>query len=127
MGGCLSHYKGGLDYWRGDHGKLNVVSATTKVILAIEQVIKTTLKVWYDDETNGIEILRNTLINIKIIYSNHKFLISGDMNAGAGDELDYIIDDNVKDLPNVHWYNVSIFSTVRRSKDKIVHIWKFGN
>ena len=79
---------------------------------------------WYSDETNGIEILRKTLIDIKIMYSNHKLLIAGDMNARIGNELDYIIDDNVKYLPNVHWYNVSNFSTVRRSKDEIVN--KFG-
>ena len=46
------------------------------------------------------------------------------MNARIGNELDYIIDDNVKYLPNVHWYNVSNFSKVRRSKDEIVN--KFG-
>ena len=73
---------------------------------------------WYSDETNGIEILRNTLIDIKIMYSNHKLLIAGDMNVRIGNELDYIIDENVKYL---HWYNVSNFSTVRRSKDEIVN------
>ena len=55
----------------------------------------------YSDETNGIEILGNTLIDIKIMYSNHKLLIAGDMNARVGNDLDYIIDDNVKYLSNV--------------------------
>ena len=50
---------------------------------------------WYSDETNGIEILRNTQMDIKIMYSNHKLLIAGDMNARIGNELDYIIDDKV--------------------------------
>ena len=50
---------------------------------------------WYSDETNGIEILRNTQMDIKIMYSNHKLLIAGDMNARIGNELDYIIDDKI--------------------------------
>ena len=33
----------------------------------------------------------------------------------------YVIDDNVKYLPNVHWYNVSDFEKISRSKDKIVY------
>ena len=44
-------------------------------------------------------------------------LITGDMNARVGKELDYIIDDNVKYLRNVHWYDVSNFSTVRKFLD----------
>ena len=58
------------------------------------------------------------------MYSNHKLLNAGDMNARIGNSLDYIIDDNVKYSPNVHWYNVSHFLPVRRSKDEIVD--KFG-
>ena len=41
----LSHYKSDLGHWRSAQSNLNVISATTHVILAIDEVITTTLNV----------------------------------------------------------------------------------
>ena len=71
----------------------------------------------YDDELNGIEILREKLVDLKMRFPDHNLLVAGDLNARVGSLYDYLPDDNVDHIPNVNWYEPSNFNIPRNSKD----------
>ena len=54
----------------------------------------------YNVERNGVNILKDMLVELKIRYSNHKLLIAGDLNARIGNLQDFV-DNNVKHMPSM--------------------------
>lgn len=44
----------------------------------------------YQEELNGIELLREKLIDLKLQYTGCKLVVAGDLNARVGTLLDYI-------------------------------------
>ena len=47
----------------------------------------------------------------------------GDFNARIGNELDYIVDDTVTNIPNMEWYESSSFNKPRKARDTTVNLF----
>ena len=69
----------------------------------------------YPAEQDGIEILRQKVIDLKSAYTSHKIVLMGDSNA---------IDDSVDFMSNMNWYTPSCFCKPRKSQDRTLN--KFG-
>lgn len=75
----------------------------------------------YTGELNGIEILRQKILEVSVDFPNHQLIITGDLNARTGNELDYILNDDISYIPNTDAYVESSFNIKRKSKDKTVN------
>ena len=64
----------------------------------------------YGEEGNGIEILREKLIHLKLKYPGHNLLVAGDLNARLGTLYDYLPNDDVDHMPEMNWYEPSSFN-----------------
>lgn len=60
----------------------------------------------YSDEENGLEILREKVVEVKVLYPNHNLVLFGDLNARIGREFDFIVDDGITGMPNMDWYMI---------------------
>ena len=67
------------------------------------------------DEKNGVEILENTLLELKAEYDDPYVILMGDLNSRTGDLHDYVINDEVDFLP-VEMYDSDKFSISRQAK-----------
>ena len=72
----------------------------------------------YDVETNGVVILKEKLVDLKIRYPDHKLIVAGDLNARTGCSQDFI-DDKIAHMPGMDWYESDEFDVTRFAKDKV--------
>ena len=72
------------------------------------------------DESNGIELLHNKILEIQNDFYSDHLLIMGDLNARIGDRKDFI-NDGVNKIPNMDWYTESDFCIPRKSKDNSIN------
>ena len=47
----------------------------------------------------------------------------GDFNPRIGNELDYIVDDTVTNIPDMEWYESSSFNRPRKARDTTVNLF----
>ncbi len=79
----------------------------------------------YDDELDGILILREKLIDLKIGYPNHRLFVLGDLNARIGNMQDFLAHDDVQFIPGMDWYVPENFDMPKTAKDSVTN--DFGN
>ena len=75
----------------------------------------------YQNETDGIIILHEKLIDLKSRYPDHKLILAGDLNARIGSLQDFILDDGVDHIPGMGWYESDNFDIPRYAKDTVVN------
>lgn len=75
----------------------------------------------YAEETNGVEILKEKIIELKSLFPNSALVIIGDLNARIGGEQDFILDDSADFVQGGDWYISDTFSTIKESKDHTVN------
>ena len=78
----------------------------------------------YEDEADGVLILKEKLIDLKSRYPSHKLLVCGDLNARIGEMQDILTDDGVDHIDGLDWYVPDNFNVPRVSKDSVVN--EFG-
>ena len=78
------------------------------------------------NENDGITLLESDILDLRSLYPDCELMLMGDLNAPTGEELDYILDDDIRDMPIDDWYAVDYFNTPRFSMDKHVRVNKFG-
>lgn len=76
------------------------------------------------DEDNGIDLLKDKIIELKGTYPNAMWCMFGDFNARTSQKPDYI-NDECNNVPGMEWYIGDDFMMKRQSKDHVVN--KFGN
>lgn len=74
----------------------------------------------YGIETNGVEVLKDKLVDLKSRFPDHMLGVAGDLNARIGVEQDYI-DDRIDHMIGMDWYEPDNFDIPRQSKDSIVN------
>ena len=74
----------------------------------------------YEDETDGVIILKEKLIDLKARFPDHMVIVAGDLNARIGSIQDYI-DDNVQHMFGMQWYEPDNFDLPRCAKDTVVN------
>ena len=77
------------------------------------------------DEKNGVEILENTLLELKAEYDDPYVILMGDLNSRTGDLHDYVINDEVDFLP-VEMYDSDKFSISRQAKDTVTNTFGYS-
>ncbi len=75
------------------------------------------------NECNGIEMLKEKMLEISSLYPDDVWCLLGDFNARTGQRQDFII-DGFQNVPGMEWYIGEEFNVERFSKDKVVN--KFG-
>ena len=73
-----------------------------------------------------MSILEQKLCEIKVIYPDHLFIVSGDLNARTKDQDDFIFDDSANYLPLPAFYSSDSFCMSRKSKDLTGEINEHG-
>ena len=73
----------------------------------------------YDYEnSNGIELLNDNILNIAHAYPDASLILSGDFNARTKDSQDCIINDSIEHIfQDANDYPSDDFSFIRKSKD----------
>lgn len=79
----------------------------------------------YDEELDGIAILREKLVDLKSRFINHQLLIVGDLNARVGRENDFLDEDDTEHVPGLEWFLADEFKRPRNARDLVVN--DFGN
>lgn len=74
----------------------------------------------YEAETDGVEVLKEKLVDLKSRFPNHRLVVAGDLNARIGSLQDYF-DDRVDHIPGMNWYTPDNFDVPRSSKDNVVN------
>ena len=75
------------------------------------------------DGGNGIDLLKQKILEINTLYPNDKICLMGDLNARTGQRNDYF-DDGVTGMIGMEWYDTDDFEIARKSKDRVVN--RFG-
>ena len=72
-------------------------------------------------EENGIDFLKNKILQISHEYEDCTFILCGDFNSRTANEPDFILDDNTDYLPLSHDYMSDDFDCVRHSSDTVTN------
>ncbi len=67
----------------------------------------------YDDELEGISVLKEKLIELKSRFPNHKLLVMGDLNARIGTVQDFLVDDSTDYIDGLDWYAADSFNIAK--------------
>jgi len=78
----------------------------------------------YDQERNGVIMLKEQLLKLNAKYPEHKLIVAGDLNSRIGDLQDFLPNDGVDHIAGLDWYTPDEFDTHRSAKDKTVN--EFG-
>ena len=73
--------------------------------------------VYRGEEENGVILLEDYLIKLRVKYPNHEVLLTGDFNARTQNKPDYIVHEGVNHLPCTDLYKCDDFNIPRCSKD----------
>ena len=75
----------------------------------------------YDEETDGVLILKEKLVELKSKFPEHKLIVLGDLNARIGSMQDILVDADVEHVTGFDWYITDDFDIPRQSKDTVTN------
>lgn len=103
--------------------KADVLHLFNNVILICAYINPEGSVVYDCNEENGIDTLNVKVRELKSLYPDYCIFLMGDLNSRTGLRQDWI-DDGVKDMPGMDWYEPDNFNLPRTSKDHTVN--RFG-
>lgn len=87
------------------------------IVLIFTYVAPERSPIYTNDNNDGINLLNEKLVDIKVLYPNADIIIAGDLNARTKDFLDYIPHDDLDFVFGDTDYPGDTFNLRRNSKD----------